>query len=165
MNSYEKRKREISEKDIKRFWNSIEKRGDDECWGWNLCTNTQGYALFSAGGKLHRAQRFAYTYAIAPIGSKLRVVSSCKDKECCNPNHLYTATQFELLQEARAQGRLCVGSKNKASKLNEGIVARIKGDYCRGDKTANYKALAEIHNVSIGCVRDIIIGKTWKHVN
>ena len=158
-------KKEITQKDINRFWNSVEQRGDNECWGWNLCTTQQGYALFSAGGGLHRAQRFAYTYSIAPIPTKLRVVSTCKDRTCCNPKHLYTATQGELLQDARERGTLCVGSKNRASKLTETVVAQIRNTYNRGDKTANYATLAREHSVSIGCIRDIIIGKTWKHVN
>ena len=38
-------KREISQKDIKRFWNSVEKAGEDDCWGWKLCSNQEGYAL------------------------------------------------------------------------------------------------------------------------
>ena len=157
-------KKDVTQTDIIRFWNSVQKNGEDNCWGWKLCSNQQGYALFTAGGRLYRAQRFAYTYSVAPIPGIQRVTSTCKNKQCCNPKHLYTATQAELLQEARERGTLSVGVMNRASKLNDDAVAHIRHTYARGDKTATYARLARKHDVSIGCIRDIIIGKTWRHL-
>tara|TARA_R110000823_G_C15848005_1_gene491873 strand:- start:332 stop:820 length:489 start_codon:yes stop_codon:yes gene_type:complete len=157
-------KREISQKDIKRFWNSVEKAGEDDCWGWKLCSNTQGYALFTAGGKMHRAQRFAYTHGVEPIPTKQRVTSTCKDKQCCNLKHLYTASQYELLAEARERGTLSVGIMNKASKLQEADIVSIRAQYKRGHNDTNYVGLAKQFEVTVGCIRDIVLGKTWKHI-
>jgi hypothetical protein len=158
-------KKEISQKDITRFWNSVEKAGEDDCWGWKLCSNQEGYALYTAGGKLFRAQRFAYTYGVGvEILPKQRVTSSCKDKQCCNPKHLYTASQRELLQEARERGTLSVGVMNRASKLQEADVSTIRAQYKRGHSDTNYVGLAKQFDVTVGCIRDIVLGKTWKHI-
>jgi len=157
-------KKEIKQKDVDRFWRSVTKHGDEECWDWNLCTTSQGYALFSAAGGLHRAQRFAYTYSIGPIPRGLRIATTCRSKTCCNPKHLYTATQRELLEVARERGTLSVGSKNRASKLQEADVAAIRARYTPRSKAHGLGPIGEKYGVSPGCIRDIIIRKTWRHV-
>ncbi len=157
-------KKEITQRDLDRFWRSVEKRGEDECWGWKLCSTHEGYALFTAGNSLHRAQRFAYNNFVAPLKHQQRVSSSCKDRQCCNLKHLYTTTQGELLAEARERGTLCVGSKNRASKLQEADILAIRARYKWRSPVNGLGGIGADYGVSPGCVRDILIRKTWRHV-
>lgn len=79
---------------IKRFWEQVDIKGEDECWPWLGATrrdNTESLAYFPSpfhSGKTQSAPRVAFWLSRGYTG-KYRVFNrpTC-DAFCCNPKHL-----------------------------------------------------------------------------
>ena len=152
-----------TEKDKQRFWSYVDIKEPDQCWNWQLTPNRFGYGIFSARNKLHRTQRFIKLIEGVNIRNKV-VTTTCRNKLCCNPNHLVVMTQKELMEQMRQNGQLSVGSRNRASRLTETDVIEIRNRYQKGSATDGFKGIGVDYGVTPGCIRDIVIGKTWYHV-
>jgi len=165
---YKRKIKPITQKDLDRFWSKVDIREPNECWNWQLSPTRHGYGLFAAGGTLHRCTRFAWTHGdglyATPIQGKLRITTSCGNKMCCNPKHMKLNSQQEVFDRIREAGTMTVGSKHRMSKLTEADVINIRARYIRRSDTDGLKGIAEDYSVTPGCVRDIIIRKTWRHV-
>jgi len=80
---------------VKRFWEQVDIRGEDECWPWQGATRkngTESTAYFPSpfhSGKVHSASRVAFWLSRGYTG-KYRVFTN-PDCEpfCCNPKHLH----------------------------------------------------------------------------
>lgn len=165
---YKRKIKPITQKDIDRFWCHVDRKGDDECWNWKLSPTRHGYGLFAAGGTLHRCTRFVWIHSQGlyanPIEGKLRITTSCGNKMCCNPNHMKLNSQQEVWDRIRDAGTMTVGSKHKMSKLKEADIIDIRARYVRRSDADGLGGIAKDYSVTPGCIRDIIIRKTWRHV-
>tara|TARA_B100000902_G_C26778107_1_gene653711 strand:- start:137 stop:637 length:501 start_codon:yes stop_codon:yes gene_type:complete len=150
--------------DIKRFYSHIDKRGEDECWPWLAMTSEKGYGVFSCKRKIYRNSRFMKLIMGEDIKNKV-VKNTCGDITCCNPKHNDLITHAEVMQRMRESGNSCVGSKNRASKLTETDIRAIRSRYKRNSLTDGFAPIGNDYGVTAGCIRDIVIGKTWKHVD
>jgi hypothetical protein len=65
------------------------------CWNWNGSLNSNGYGKFKAGGRMFYAHRAAYARANGPIPRGLSIDHVCRNRRCCNPDHLEAATAGE----------------------------------------------------------------------
>lgn len=62
----------------------------------NVRPNKHGYGKVRVGGgKIARAHRVAYECAKGPIPDGLVIDHLCRNKACCNPDHLEAVTQRE----------------------------------------------------------------------
>ena len=165
---YIRKRKPITQKDLDRFWSKVDIRGEDDCWQWQLTPTDHGYGLFAAGGTLHRTSRFCYEHGdglyTKEITGKLRIATSCRNKMCCNPKHMVLNSQQEVFDKMRAAGQISVGSKCKQSKLIESDIINIRARYTPRSLSDGLKPISEDYSVSPGCIRDIIIRKTWRHV-
>lgn len=95
----------------KRFWQQVERRGDDECWRWKGPIPERGYrdrryGLFRVPGCGYAMnQRFAYIdHYRVPVdqqGMKVEPAPWCKLGElCCNPLHIQPKDRGRRRQEA-----------------------------------------------------------------
>ncbi|HBD95461.1 MAG TPA: hypothetical protein DC057_14930 [Spirochaetia bacterium] len=87
-------KLDFDENFLKRLWEKIDIKSDDDCWIWNACKNPSGYGLISYRYKNGRdaslvASRIIYMLYNGKIPDKGYVYHTCKNSNCCNPNHLY----------------------------------------------------------------------------
>lgn len=57
----------IMNDDEARFWSKVDRRSDDECWPWTGSLNGSGYGIFSAGGRILVAHRWAYEHFIGDL--------------------------------------------------------------------------------------------------
>ena len=160
--------KDITQKDLDRFWSHVDIQGEDDCWNWQLRSNSNGYGLYSAGGQLHRTSRFSFIHQRGlysnPIEQDYRITTSCQNKKCCNPNHLIEASQQVVFDRMRENGQISVGSDCKQSKLCEADISVIRARYTPQSLTDGLGPIGEDYGVSPGCIRDIIIRKTWRHV-
>lgn len=74
-----------------------EERGHtSQCWIWTLTPSDWGYARGAVPGfgfvRVHRA---AYELAFGPIPKGLHIDHLCRQRLCCNPDHLEAVTQAE----------------------------------------------------------------------
>lgn len=80
------------------------------CWEWDGATFREGY-----GNVRHwNGERWAnkgthivmYEHEHGPISHGRVVAHDCDNPPCCNPAHLFAATQAENLHDAARKGRL-----------------------------------------------------------
>ena len=93
-----------------RFWKSVDKKGENECWEWVGGTVTGGYGKFSVNRKYTRVHRFSYELHKGKIPKGegyhgMCVCHSCDNPLCVNPKHLRLGTQKENIQEMFTKGR------------------------------------------------------------
>ena len=167
--AYKRRQKPITQKDVDRFWGHVDVQGEDDCWDWTRAT-TKGYGLFAAGGIYHRSSRFAYQHRNGVLNSHsipkgMRITTGCGNKRCCNPKHMKLHSHQDVWDLMAEQGKVVVGSKHKMSKLQEADIKTIRSRYQKQSETNGLANIAQDYGVSPGCIRDIIIRKTWRHVD
>jgi len=95
-----------------RFWEYVDKKGDDECWLWTGYRTSTGYGMLSIGKhrdqelrKDMKAHRLSYKIAYGELPDKLFVCHKCDVPLCVNPNHLFLGTQTDNMRDAAMKGR------------------------------------------------------------
>ena len=85
------RRAEMSEEDIARFWEKVDKSSD--CWTWKASTDRFGYGQIWFNHKLVYAHRFSYALAYGECANNLVIDHKCHNTGCVNPSHLHLVTQ------------------------------------------------------------------------
>ncbi len=77
-----------------RFWRQVNVSGS--CWIWTGIIDHKGYGQFAANHKKHlAAHRWAYEALVGPIKEGLVVDHLCRNRACCNPDHMELVTTKE----------------------------------------------------------------------
>lgn len=166
---------ELSEKDIKRFWENVIKHGDNECWGWKLKYTDKGYGTLSVRQSAEKAHRISFFIEYGYISEDIH--HTCRNRGCCNPRHLITLTHGEhtkLTNAERPRESFKVGDKHiwrvhpelikrgekhlmaklTQTKVNKIRRLRKKGLSCR--------VIGKMFDISGVQVSNIVTGKQWK---
>jgi hypothetical protein len=153
---------ELTEKDIKRFWNKVNKKNDEECWEWNGY-HIENRGRFNINGKIYKAHRISYYLATGNLPEyPLEVRHKCKIKLCVNPNHLETGTHTENMHDKYRDETILIGENHQNSKLTEQQVLEIRTKYIPYKYSAQKLALE--YNVSSRLILKIINNQIWKHI-
>ena len=67
----------------------------DDCWEWNGCRVRGGYGMFNMNGKNVYSHRFSYQLYKGDIPTGLEIDHLCRNRACCNPDHLEAVTRKE----------------------------------------------------------------------
>lgn len=88
------------------FWESVDKRGENECWPWIGCRLAEGYGRFKSEGKFIAAHRFSFIlHKGMPPVDKPCVLHECDNPPCCNPKHLFPGTKKDNTDDCIKKGR------------------------------------------------------------
>lgn len=137
---------------LDRFWERVEKRGRDECWGWKGTATPDGYGWLSVRGHLTYAHRFSYELNIGVIPNKMFVCHACDNARCVNPAHLFVGLPSDNARDMARKGR-------QSSKISIVQARQIRAS---GE---GYAALAARFGITKSAVKAIKIGQNWKHVD
>lgn len=80
----------------------------DGCWLWTGDKFRDGYGKFKGPApdhKTYQAHRFSFEHFIGPIPDGLLVCHRCDTPPCVRPDHLFTGTHYDNVQDAIAKGR------------------------------------------------------------
>lgn len=57
------------------------------CWEWTRSI-TDGYGKTTIGGKTYRVHRLVWTLLVGPLDAAIVLDHLCRNRRCCNPDHL-----------------------------------------------------------------------------
>ena len=83
------------------FWESVVRRGSDDCWEWSGPRNRQGYGTSRSlvAGIRAKAHRVAWMLSRGSIPDGIFVCHHCDNPPCCNPAHLFLGTHAENMRD------------------------------------------------------------------
>ena len=78
---------------------------DNGCWEFHGRLNTQGYGQIEYQGRQQLVHRISFRIMKGKIPKGKKVLHSCDNSKCYNPDHLFTGTQIDNMADMRAKGR------------------------------------------------------------
>lgn len=91
-----------------RFWAKVDKIPDG-CWVWIAKVSGGGYGEFYPTRKAPvAAHRYAYEMLREPIPAGLQLDHLCRNRACCNPDHLEPVTSRENTLRGNSPGALAL---------------------------------------------------------
>ena len=154
-----------TERDAERFWQRVDRRGDDECWLWTGGTyGASGYGSFWMQGRSWGAHVAALLIERISIPAGHLVLHSCDVPLCCNfVGHLEVGTQSKNIRDAHKRGRIDrYAARSASAQLSEEQVRAIRAAYT--GKRGEQAALARQYGVHWVTVFDIVHRKTWADI-
>ena len=139
------------------------------CWNWNGCIQSNGYARITYKRKTMGAHRLSYMAFIGYIPDGNDVCHKCDNRACVNPAHLFTGTRLDNMKDCASKGRQAKGDmlpdkrgeKTHLAKLTEKEVLEIRQLKEDGIKMKN---IAIRFNITKDNIRRIIRRDTWRHI-
>jgi hypothetical protein len=133
-----------------RFWAKCEQSEPEYCWRWCASKQRNGYGVFFYNNKLDRAHRVAWMLTNGPIPDGMLVMHTCDNRECVNPTHLKTGTDYDNVQDMVSKGRHGEG------KLSREAAQAIREDGRR------HRVIAAEYGVSRPLISAIKRGDAWR---
>lgn len=144
----------------RRFWPHVQK--GEGCWLWTAGVNSSNYGVIKDGGHVLMAHRVAAELSGNVLGPDEVVRHLCNTSRCVRPDHLEIGTHADNVADRVAAGRSAKGEQNGRAKLTtEKVIAILVASADHGDTPAE---LARKHGVDPKAIRQILAGKTWRHV-
>lgn len=128
------------------------------CFLWLGCFSRFGYGRINVGGHIVLAHRFAWETIVGQIPDGLWVLHRCDNPACVNVGHLFLGTHKDNMADCVKKGRQKRGEWQPGAKLSAADVVLIRSS----DK--HHRQLARELGINETTVRDVIAGRTWRHV-
>lgn len=141
-----------------RFWKSVERRGQNECWPWIGGSWTYGYGSVSTGGRKGKkmtSNRVAWELSNGPIPDGMVVRHSCHNRACCNPRHLMLGTRADNVRDMWERED---GAPKGNARLTESQVLEIRNS----DQSRDI--LAARYGVGSAHIKAIQLRRVWRSV-
>lgn len=140
-----------------RFWSKVDKT--EGCWNWTASADRAGRGRFKWNGRVGYAPRFSWELHYGEIPEGLYVLHECDNPACVRPDHLFLGTKGDNNTDRSRKGRNAdfSGSKNPASKIDEGVAKEIIRLIKNGLGNTEISKLGFPYNA----VQNIRYGRAW----
>lgn len=146
-------------------WHRIEVLAPDACWRWNGSINRWGYGDCQWNGKRVNASRAAYESVNGKVPEGLVVCHSCDNPACCNPAHLFAATQAVNVKDCKDKGRWRSRSgathPRPARKMTDEQVREARQLYLGGKTQTEIARRWGLHS---SVISRAVRGESWSHL-
>jgi hypothetical protein len=129
---------------------------ENGCHEWTGHVAPNGYGQINKDGKAAYAHRVAYELAYGP--TDLYVLHKCDNRKCVNPQHLFSGTFQDNMDDMVAKGRQPAGEKNGRRKLSSEQVKAIRSE------VGLHREIAAKYGVTYSLVSMIRSGRIWRSV-
>ena len=151
---------------INRFYSKIKINELTGCYIYLGCKDKDGNGFFRLYRRNIRAHRLAWILENnQEIPEGLCVCHKCDNPICCNPEHLFLATNQDNTKDRDNKGRNAYGERNSGAKLNEKQILEILNIV---KTNGNYRGLAvdlaKIYKIHRSQMWTIINRRTWKYL-
>lgn len=86
----------------------------EKCWEWTGTLNPGGYGSIMYKSHSQGIHRHVYAILNGPIPERMEIDHLCRNRKCCNPNHLELVTKSKNLQRGKHSNQ----HKNKTHCVN-----------------------------------------------
>ena len=143
-----------------RFEANVEK--SEGCWRWTGYRDHNGYGRLNIAGYPELAHRISWDLFKRKRIGKDHALHRCDNPQCVNPDHLFRGDQVsnnaDKMKKKRHKFGVLRGADHGSSKLTEAQILEIR----KSQDTPT--AIAENFGISRRHVRDILAGRSWKHI-
>ncbi len=139
------------------------------CIEWKYGKHTHGYGRYRIGKKMETTHRMSYQFANPDEDiSELEVCHKCDNPPCCNPDHLFSGTHADNMNDMEHKGRSNKpgpvsppkGEKHHNVKLSKEDILDIRRLY--SDTELTLKNLGDRYGVCFQQISRIVNNKQWK---
>lgn len=164
---------EAKKGEAKKFFDNVVELFDsnqltNKCILWPFSIDEGGYAQMSEGDETRRVHNLVLRKTIGepPTPEQCCALHTshdiCGSRNCINPKHLRWGSIQENIDDRILDGTNANGEKSVNTHLNDAEVRGIRELAAEGVYTK--AAIARAYNISRTTCRNIIDGKTWKHL-
>lgn len=87
---------QVPQRVLDRFWTHVQTSSPTECWPWLMSIGNHGYGQIGWSENGHTrmvlAHRLAWHLVNGVIPEELTIDHLCRNRRCCNPDHMRLAT-------------------------------------------------------------------------
>ncbi len=133
------------------------------CWLWEGAHVPFGYGIMGRGGRgagNHYAHRLSYEIYVGPVPDGMKVLHSCDNPPCVNPDHLFLGTQKNNMEDKVAKGRHRPGEEHPNAVLTWEMVRAMRTEYATG--TTSLSILGRKFGICFQHVHNVVRHQIWK---
>ena len=152
---------------LKRFWNKVNVKSDNECWNWTASKKKHGYGKLGVGKGQEVAHRVSWVIHYGKIPKGMCVCHHCDNPSCVNPKHLFLGVHADNMLDMKKKGRAKghIGESNPKAILSEPEVIEMRKIYdSHENKYGLTKRMSNAYEVPYGTLQKVVRRYTWNHI-